>query len=158
MKTNNQKKLKNKIFIIWGLFISGVILVLLIFLLLAMNKPQPKTDNQNQPTLTSKTNPQQEQETYNRLMNKVEKEIDKLTNQQEQNPSLKYPPKTYYQNDGITISNIQEHNQNTGIMQKSIHFYDDGKTIRKINEYNPDKLIKETYYNQDGTIKETKTF
>ncbi|WP_238568822.1 DUF2963 domain-containing protein, partial [Chrysanthemum yellows phytoplasma] len=118
------------------------------------SNPQPKTDNQNQPTLTSKTNSQQEQETYNNIINKIEKEVDKLTKQQEQTPSLKYPHKTYYQNDGKTISNIQEHNQNTGIMQKSIHFYDDGKTIRKINEYNPDKLIKETYYNQDGTVKE----
>ncbi|ABC65802.1 conserved hypothetical protein (plasmid) [Aster yellows witches'-broom phytoplasma AYWB] len=91
-------------------------------------------------------------------MNKIEKEVDKLTQQQEQTPSLKYPPKTYYQNDGIKIRNIQEHNQNTGIIKKSTHFYDDGKTIRKINEYNDFNLIKEIYYNQDGTIKETKTF
>nr|WP_176705080.1 hypothetical protein [Onion yellows phytoplasma] len=48
MQTNNQKKLKNKIFIIWGLFITGVILVFLIILLLAMNKPQPQTEKQEQ--------------------------------------------------------------------------------------------------------------
>ncbi|PWV43537.1 MAG: hypothetical protein DF280_03665 ['Brassica napus' phytoplasma] len=129
MKTNNQPKLKNKIFIIWGLFITGVILVFLIILLLAMNKPQPKTDNQNQPTLTSKTNPQQEQETYNAILRKIEKEINELTNIKEQNPSLKYPPKTIWNPDG-TINQITELNQDTG------------------------DYLKTTYYNQDGTVKE----
>ncbi|MBT1577009.1 DUF2963 domain-containing protein, partial ['Elaeagnus angustifolia' witches'-broom phytoplasma] len=74
-------------------------------------------------------------------------------NQQEQNPLLKYPPKANYQDDGKTIKKIYEYNQNTGMIQKAIHFYDDGKTISCIDEYSPDQLIKETYYNQDGTIK-----
>ncbi|MCX2955897.1 MAG: DUF2963 domain-containing protein, partial [Candidatus Phytoplasma australiense] len=66
---------------------------------------------------------------------------------------FKYPPKTNYQDDGKTIKKIYEYNQNTGMIQKAIHFYDDGKTIICIDEYSPDQLIKETYYNQDGTIK-----
>ncbi|WP_342386794.1 DUF2963 domain-containing protein [Candidatus Phytoplasma asteris] len=172
MQTNNQKKLKNKIFIIWGLFISGVILVFLIILLLAMNKPQTKTDNQNKPTLTSKANLQQEQETYNAIISKIEKEIDKLTQQ--------YPPKTTYQKDGITprsyeiydskgklikdtyykidgktIKYIAEHDKDTNIMTKSTYYLDDGKTIDYINEYTPTGIfIKTTYYNPDGTVKE----
>ncbi|ABC65801.1 hypothetical protein AYWB_pIII04 (plasmid) [Aster yellows witches'-broom phytoplasma AYWB] len=48
MENNNKPKSKKKIFIIWGLFISGVILVLLMLLLLAINKPQPKIEKLNQ--------------------------------------------------------------------------------------------------------------
>ncbi|WP_024563528.1 DUF2963 domain-containing protein [Candidatus Phytoplasma tritici] len=157
MQTNNQKKLKNKIFIIWGLFISGVILVILIILLLAMN-PQLKTDTQNQPTLTSKTNSQQEQETYNRIVKETQKEIDKQTQLQVQTPSLKYPPEIDYFNDGKIIRSIKEYDQNTGIMTKLTCFYDDGKIIRQIDEYNGFNLIKETFFNPEGTIKETKTY
>nr|WP_256325998.1 DUF2963 domain-containing protein [Primula red phytoplasma]AIJ02302.1 hypothetical protein [Primula red phytoplasma] len=129
VETPNQPTLINKIFIIWGLFITGVILFLLIILLLAMNKPQPKVETPNQPTLTSKTNLQQEEETYNAIMNSIQKEIGELTNIKEQNPSLKYPPKTIWNPDG-TINQITELNQDTG------------------------DYLKTTYYNQDGTVKE----
>ena len=158
MKIDNSKISKTKIFIIWGLFISGVILVFLIILLLAMNKPQPQTDIQNQPTLTSKTNVQQEQETYNRVIKEIEEEINKQTQLQVQTPSLKYPPEIDYFNDGKRIRSIKEHDQSTGIMIKLTCFYDDGKTIRQIDEYNGFNLIKETFYNPDGTIKETKNY
>ncbi len=169
MKTNIQKKSKNQIFIIWGLFISGVILVILIILLLAM-KPQLKTDTQNQPTLTSKTNSQQEQETYNRLMNKIEKEIDSLT-QQQQTPLLKYPKKTTHYPNG-SILEIAEFNQDTGKKIKETEYdKDTGKIIKVVDfdengkwsivhRYHKDtgKLTRETFYNPDGTIKETKTY
>nr|WP_015083757.1 DUF2963 domain-containing protein [Candidatus Phytoplasma tritici]AFW98260.1 cop number control protein [Candidatus Phytoplasma tritici] len=164
MQTNNQKKSKNKIFIIWGLFISGVILVILIILLLAM---KPKS------IITNKTIPQQEQETYNRLMNKIEKEIDDLTKtKQEQKSTLKYPNKI------ITLPNgfleITEYNQDTGKKIKytelkinqngneklKVIFFDENEKDLMIDEYDPQtgKFIKRTHFNPDGTIKETKTY
>ncbi|GAK74210.1 cop number control protein, partial ['Chrysanthemum coronarium' phytoplasma] len=73
MKTNNQTKSKNKIFIIWGLFITGVILVFLIILLLAFNKPQSKIETPSQHNLNSKSDIQKEQETYNKIMSKIKK-------------------------------------------------------------------------------------
>nr|WP_014182593.1 DUF2963 domain-containing protein ['Brassica napus' phytoplasma]AEB00652.1 hypothetical protein ['Brassica napus' phytoplasma] len=175
MQTNNQKKLKYIIFIIWGLFISGVILVFLIILLLAMNKPQTKTDNQNKPTLTSKANLQQEQETYNAILRKIESEFDELTTEKEivHHPGSKnikhikiFNSQTkkeikrinYVIGDGKTVKQVWEINPE-GVVIKSTHYQDDGKTINWIREINPDgKPTKITYYNKDGTIKETKTF
>nr|WP_015060109.1 DUF2963 domain-containing protein [Onion yellows phytoplasma]BAI39434.1 hypothetical protein [Onion yellows phytoplasma]BAI39440.1 hypothetical protein [Onion yellows phytoplasma] len=151
MQTNNQKKLKNKIFIIWGLFITGVILVFLIILLLAMNKPQPKTDNQNQPTLTSKTNPQQEQEIYNEILNKIKNEVDELTNIKE----------IVYRPDDKTINYIKILDSQTKKEIKRI-VYDgaDDENITSIREFNPEgKLIKETFYLLDGkTISSIREF
>nr|BAH22134.1 hypothetical protein [Onion yellows phytoplasma] len=151
MKTNNQKKLKNKIFIIWGLFITGVILVFLIILLLAMNKTQPKTDNQNQPTLTSKTNLQQEQETYNAILRKIKSEVDELTNIKE----------IVYRPDDKTINYIKILDSQTKKEIKRI-VYDgaDDENITSIREFNPEgKLIKETFYLLDGkTISSIREF
>ncbi|GAK74153.1 MULTISPECIES: DUF2963 domain-containing protein [16SrI (Aster yellows group)] len=145
------KKNKKFIFIVWGLFISVSVIGLLILLLLFL---QPKQSQQsfNQPVEAKpiQSFSQQEQETYNAILNKIDKEVDKLT--------LKYPHKIYYQDDGKKITNIHEFNQNTGIMNKSTHFYEDGKTIKEINEYNDSKLLKSTYYNPDGTIKKVKTY
>ncbi|WP_341833800.1 putative cop number controling protein (plasmid) [Candidatus Phytoplasma asteris] len=186
MKTNNQPKLKNKIFIIWGLFISGVILVFLIILLLAINKPQPKIETINQQHLKSKTNPQQEQETYNAIMNKIEKEIDELTKpkqepvsnvetnkQQEQETHNAIMNKiekeideltsrtkvVSYHSDGITPS-AQEIYDQTGNKIKYLMLDSDGESIQCIKEYNPQtgNKIKETYYNHDGTVKKVKNF
>nr|WP_015083762.1 DUF2963 domain-containing protein [Candidatus Phytoplasma tritici]AFW98270.1 cop number control protein [Candidatus Phytoplasma tritici] len=150
MKTNNQTKPKNKIFIIWGLFITGAILIFLIFLLLAINKSQSNVDNQNQPNLNSKTNSQQEQETYNKLMNKIEKEINDLTSKSKV---------VSYHSDGITPS-AQEIYDQTGNKIKYIMLDSDGKSIQCIKEYNPQtgNKIKETYYNHDGTVKKVKNF
>ncbi|GAK74205.1 DUF2963 domain-containing protein, partial ['Chrysanthemum coronarium' phytoplasma] len=56
--------------------------------------------------------------------------IDDLTKpMQQQNPSLKYPPKFIWNPDG-TINQITELDQDTG------------------------DYLKTTYYNQDGTVKE----
>lgn len=176
MQTNNQKKLKNKIFIIWGLFITGVILVFLIILLLAMNKTQPKTDNQNQPTLTSKTNPQQEQEIYNEILNKIKNEVDELTTEKEivyridgknihyikilDSQTKKEIKRINYHDDGKTIFYIETFDSQTGQKIKEDTYKDNGKNIHYSIEYNPitGTKIKMTYYNLDGTIKETKTF
>lgn len=76
MKTDNPIKPKTKIFIIWGLFISAVILVLVTILLLFLQlKPQSNI----------KTNPQQDQETYNKILNKINQEVDKLTKPSNEN-------------------------------------------------------------------------
>ncbi|ABC65796.1 conserved hypothetical protein (plasmid) [Aster yellows witches'-broom phytoplasma AYWB] len=155
MKNNNHKNPKNKIFIIWGLFISGVILVFLILLLLAINKPQPKTDTQNQQHLQSNINAEQEQQTYNRVINKIESEIDKLTQQQEQTPLLKYPPKIRYYDDGIKIFSIEKYNQDTGKLIKDIYYKNDGETIEYTVDYNSDGSILNTFYNPDGTVRDT---
>nr|WP_015083747.1 DUF2963 domain-containing protein [Candidatus Phytoplasma tritici]AFW98264.1 cop number control protein [Candidatus Phytoplasma tritici] len=184
MQTNNQTKPKNKIFIIWGLFITGVILIFLIFLLLAL-KPQTNVDTQNKQTLQPNVDAKKEQETYNRLMNKIEKEINDLTNKKE----------TFYQPDGTTISKIEIKNAGDKLIKRIVYF-DDGQNIKWIKEYDPQtnlqikntvhnkqgkiiQIIKnkpskdyiveeynpqtgikigETYYNSDGTVKEVKTF
>ncbi|MBT1576989.1 hypothetical protein KEC49_02400, partial ['Elaeagnus angustifolia' witches'-broom phytoplasma] len=86
MKKN--KSNKKKIFLIlWGFFFVIALIVILYILLVSLQSE----------TFRVETNPQQEQETYNNILNKIDKEIDKLTNQQEQNPLLKYPPKANYQ-------------------------------------------------------------
>nr|WP_012662295.1 DUF2963 domain-containing protein [Onion yellows phytoplasma]BAH22368.1 copy number control protein [Onion yellows phytoplasma] len=184
MKTNDQTKSNNKIFIILGLFITGVILVFLIILLLSINKLQSKTDIQNQKQVETQQQKetqhqvnipsQQEQKIYNDILKKIDKEIDKLT--------IQYPPKTIYQKDGITpksyeiydskgkllkdtyykpdgktIYYIAEYDENTNIMIKATYYKPDGKTIDYINEYTPTGIqIKTTYYNQDGTVKKVK--
>src|SRR5437868_466029 len=103
MKINNQLKSKKNIFLIWGLFTLASILVVLVILLLAI-KPESTT-------IINKPTPQEQDKTYNRLMNKLEKEIDKLTQKQEQTSSLKYPPKTIYHDDGKKIQYIEEYDQ-----------------------------------------------
>nr|WP_015060839.1 DUF2963 domain-containing protein [Periwinkle little leaf phytoplasma]AFA53692.1 copy number control protein [Periwinkle little leaf phytoplasma] len=177
MKTNNQTKSKNKIFIIWGLFITGFILVFLIILLLSL-KPKQSQQSFNQPLEVKpiQSSQQQEQETYNAILKKIDKEVDKLT--------LQYPPKTIYQKDGITpksyeiydskgkllkdtyyksdgktIYYIAEHDKNTNIMIKATYYKSDGKTIDYINEYTPTGIqIRTTYYHPDGTVKEELTY
>ncbi|ABC65791.1 conserved hypothetical protein (plasmid) [Aster yellows witches'-broom phytoplasma AYWB] len=160
MKNNNHKNPKNKIFIIWGLFISGVILVFLILLLLAINKPQPKTDTQNPQHLNSKINNQQEQQTYNAIIKKIEKEVDKLTQQQEQTPSLKYPPTiNYYGGNEKKIHDIEEYDQDTGKKIKET-YYDFNGIVGYIAKYSKDTgdIIQKTFYNPDGTEKKVKHF
>ncbi|MGL9687663.1 MAG: DUF2963 domain-containing protein, partial [Candidatus Phytoplasma sp. TWB_XP] len=64
-----------------------------------------------------------------------------------------------YRPDGKTIAHIDEFNPE-GKPIKTTYFQADGKTISSIDEYNPEgiKIIKKTYYNPDGTVKEVKTF
>ena len=58
------------------MFISAVILVLVTILLLFLQlKPQSNI----------KTNPQQDQETYNKILNKINQEVDKLTKPSNEN-------------------------------------------------------------------------
>ncbi|WP_024563532.1 DUF2963 domain-containing protein [Candidatus Phytoplasma tritici] len=152
MQTNNQKKLKNKIFIIWGLFISGVIFVITILFLLIL-KPTISNLKKQEPLSNVKTKTQQEQENYNRIINKIEKEVDELTQQPEQTSSLKYPPKTTYYGDGKKIKCIDEYNQESGKLIKAIEYYENGN-ILLVEEYQKGFLSKATYFNLDGTIKE----
>ena len=209
MKTNNQKN-KKMIFIIWGVIYFSLCYFSFYNKLLANNVPHTKNEDQKQPNLKSNIDTEQEQQTYNRILNKIEKEVDKLTSQSEQTPSLKYPPKIYYDRDGKTYKKIEEYNQDTGeynkvifylggkiityideinhdtreynkvicfnllngkkihhiikckqdtmLSKKIINFYDDNQTIHYIEEYNKDKgeLFKKTFYNPDGTVRETK--
>ncbi|WP_034172317.1 DUF2963 domain-containing protein, partial [Chrysanthemum yellows phytoplasma] len=64
---------------------------------------------------------------------------------------------TYYYDNGKEISSIDEFNPE-GKPIKTTYYQYDGKTISSIDEYNPEgiKIIKKTYYNRDGTIKEVK--
>ncbi len=155
MKISKLNK-KSIILIIGGLFIIGVILLITLLFLLFLKPTNPNSKQQE--SLSNVESNNQQDKTYNSIINKIEKEVDDLTKKPDQNLTLKYPPKIYYFNYGKKIRNIQEYEQNTGIMAKSTHFYDDGKTIRQINEYNDFNLIKETYYNLDGNIKEIKTY
>ncbi|MGL9687939.1 MAG: DUF2963 domain-containing protein [Candidatus Phytoplasma sp. TWB_XP] len=144
MKTNNQTKSKNKkiILIIWGFFISFVMIVLLTLLLLKLQK---SPENQKEPEVDNKQEPQkeelkqQEQQTYNSLLKKIETEVDKLTNdnkqqttqEEDQQPNtLKYPPDTTFQFDGGKI--VCEFNQDTGKIIKSTHYNSDS-TIRRVD-------------------------
>ncbi|WP_308495554.1 DUF2963 domain-containing protein [New Jersey aster yellows phytoplasma] len=136
---------------------------MLIILLLVNNKIQPKTYDQNQHNLNSKTDIPQEQENYNIILNKIDKEVDKLTQQQEptisekQPPKIKYPPKIYYNRAGTTIHHINEINQDTGKYNKVIHYQPDGKAIKYIAERDQDTMLfikKSTHFYDDGkTIK-----
>lgn len=170
MKKNKSNKKKIILIFLGFLFLIAVIVLLSILLLFLQSKSFVKQE----PVSKVETNNQQEQETYNAILNKIDKEVDKLT--------LLYPPKTIYQKDGITpksyeiydskgkllkdtyyksdgktIDHIAEHDKNTNIMIKSTYYKSDGKTIDYINEYTPTGIIiKRTYYNPDGTVKEEK--
>ncbi|MBS2126490.1 DUF2963 domain-containing protein ['Fragaria x ananassa' phyllody phytoplasma] len=165
MKIDNQKKSKNIIFIVWGLFITGTILFLLIILLLAINKNQTKTENPNQQeqeTVENQSNipsPEEQAKTYNAIMAKVDKEIDVLTTTknvifQPDGKTIKYIDEydkntgfiiktTKYQNDGETIEYIDECDKNTGFIIKSTRYQDDGKTISHIEDARQNRLIYE---------------
>ncbi|WP_024563746.1 hypothetical protein [Candidatus Phytoplasma tritici] len=166
MENNNQQKSKNMIFIIWGLFISTVILVLLIILLLAVNKPQTRIETQKQQHLKFKTDTEKDK-TYNRLINKKEKEADKLTPQPESSKSnLEYPNTIIKLPDGF--EETTEYNQDTGKKLKvstikestnfitKIIYFDENEKYSKMYEYDQDTgfILTKTYYNPDGTIKQ----
>ncbi|MGL9687329.1 MAG: DUF2963 domain-containing protein [Candidatus Phytoplasma sp. TWB_XP] len=138
--------IKNKkiIFIIWGFVISFVMIVLLTLLLLSLQpKSSPQSFNQPVEAKPIQSSAQQEQETYNNILNKIEKEVNELTNIKE----IVYCP------DGKTIKHIKILDSETKKEIKRIFYHDDGKRIYFINEYNPEgKLIKETDYDVDGKI------
>ncbi len=187
MKTNNQTKSKNKkiILIIWGFVISFVMIVLLTLLLLSL---QPKQSQQsfNQPVDVKpiQSSSQQEQETYNAILNKIDKEVNELTNIKEivyspdgktikhikilDSETKKEIKRIVYHDDGKTINWIKEFDPQTSLLIKNIIHDKQGKikNIVKYNslreyvfeEYNPQTGIKigETYYNSDGTVKEVR--
>lgn len=169
MKTSKPHK-KKVILILWGFLLLIIVIVFLTILLLSL---QTKPSNKQEPVSNVKTNSQQEQETYNRLMSKIEKEIDDLTKKPESSESnlLKYPPKTRHYTNGAILE-ITEYNQNTGKpIKESVYYENTGKikTIvdfdengkwKVVHRYDEDtgKLKSETFYNPDGTIKETKTY
>ncbi len=134
------------IFIIWGLLISLAVIGLLIILLLAI-KPQTKTDTAS------------EQQTYNIIFNKIQKEVDKLNQPPKSN--LKYPNKIINLSNGLL--EITEYNQDTGKKLKEstnkrikVIVFDENEKYSKIDEYDLKKgLIRQTFYNPDGTVKTT---
>ena len=207
MKISKLNK-KSIILIIGGLFIIGVILLITLLFLLFLKPTNPNSKQQE--SLSNVESNNQQDKTYNSIIYNNKKEVDKLTSQSEQTPSLKYPPKIYYDRDGKTYKKIEEYNQDTGeynkvifylggkiityideinhdtreynkvicfnllngkkihhiikckqdtmLSKKIINFYDDNQTIHYIEEYNKDKgeLFKKTFYNPDGTVRETK--
>jgi uncharacterized membrane protein YhiD involved in acid resistance len=159
LKINNYNKSKNKIFIIWGLFIIGVIMVLLTLLFLSINNSQTKLDIQNHDI-----NNEKEQQTYNNILNKIDNEVDKLTNNNQEKDKLVNMVqekdefgniiKKFYNDDGKTIKYIDIFDSQTEkkIMKK--HFFDDGQTVEFIIEFNQEgEPIKSTRYQRDGTIR-----
>jgi hypothetical protein len=164
LKINNYNKSKNKIFIIWGLFIMGVIMVLLTLLFLSINNSQTKLDIQNHDI-----NNEKEQQTYNNILNKIDNEVDKLTNNNQEEDATKPKPIIYYKDDGKTIHHIEEFNPSNGKKIKTTYYNDDGITIKliyyndngmtfhHIEEFNPSNgiTIKLTYYKDDGITIDT---
>jgi hypothetical protein len=169
------KKNKKIIFIIWGFFFSIAVIGLLIILLLSL---QPKQSHQsfNQPVEAKpiQSSAQQEQETYNAILKKIESEVDKLSIEEEivyysdgktidyikilDSKTKKEIKRISYHDDGKTITSLKEFNPE-GKLTKLTFYLLDGKTISSINEINSaGKIIKTTYYNPDGTVKEVKTF
>lgn len=62
---------------------------------------------------------------------------------------------TCYQNDGKTLWSIIQYDLKTGNQIKSTDFCDDGVTVKVIHEYDasiPNKIIKATWFKEDGTI------
>ncbi|GAK74169.1 DUF2963 domain-containing protein ['Chrysanthemum coronarium' phytoplasma] len=176
MKTNDQTKSNNKIFIIWGLFISVSVVGLLILLLLFL---QPKQSQQsfNQPVEAKpiQSFSQQEQETYNAILKKIDREVDKLSIEEKivyspdgkikhikilDSTTKKEIKRIIYHDDGKTIFYIETFDSQTGKKIKEDTYKDGGKILNYIVEFNPTtgEKIKITYYNQDGTVKEEKTF
>jgi hypothetical protein len=146
MENKDSKKI-NIIFIIWGLSISSAVIFLLIILLLAINERiNPSSIIETQ--LWSI--PQQETQTYNRIIPKINKKVDQLSTS----------PKINYQQDCKTISNIEEYDPSTGTLIKQTHYNDDGIKIEYIMEFDPStgKKIKKTEYHNDGTIKKEKNY
>ncbi|WP_339332506.1 flagellar protein FlaG, partial [Paulownia witches'-broom phytoplasma] len=143
-------------------------------LLLALQPEQASKSTPKQIQIPQQPNSQQEQETYNDILNKINKEVDKLTNEEE----LVYHPgsktinyvkvydaktkkiiqRTFYNSDGKTIKTIEEYTPE-GKLTKITNYIKDGKTIFSINEYNSEEnIIKQTFYNPDGTVKEESTY
>jgi ribosomal protein S16 len=162
MSKNNSKKL-NIIFIIWGLSISLSVICLSIILLLSV-KHQSIPSSIIEPQIV--IIPQQETESYNRIINKIEQEFNKLTsnpkqetesynimiqNEKESNKLISNQ-KIYYQKDGKTIEYIHEFDPSTGKIIKEIYYQEDGQTIEYINEFDPstEELIKKIQYYKDG--------
>ena len=126
MKISKLNK-KSIILIIGGLFISGVILLITLLFLLFLKPTNPNSKQQE--SLSNVESNNQQDKTYNSIIYNNKKEVDKLTSQSEQTPSLKYPPKIYYDRDGKKYKKIEEYNQDTGKMIREKHYQDDGKTI-----------------------------
>nr|ATL14546.1 hypothetical protein [Rice orange leaf phytoplasma] len=171
---------KNKkiILIIWGLFISLSVIGLLILLLLSLESKQSQ-QSFNQPVEAKpiQSSSQQEQETYNAILNKIDKEVDKLTKPANRIEKINYPDGTLhfineydsktgkmvkqksYRTSG-TLECINEYDSQKGFKFKSTNYYSDGKQISLIREFDSKTghNFKTTYYNPDGTVKEEKTF
>nr|WP_015060418.1 DUF2963 domain-containing protein [Periwinkle leaf yellowing phytoplasma]AEA36706.1 hypothetical protein [Periwinkle leaf yellowing phytoplasma] len=183
----NKSNKKKIILILWGfLFVIAVTVLLSMLLLSLQSKQSQQSFNQPVEAKPIQSSAQQEQETYNAILKKIESEVNELTNIKE----IVYHP------DGKTIKHIKILDSTTKKEIKRIVYYDDGKTINWIKEYNPQTslLIKntvhdkqgkiknivkynslreyvfeeynpqtgikigETYYNPDGTVKEVKTY
>ncbi|GLH61012.1 DUF2963 domain-containing protein [Paulownia witches'-broom phytoplasma] len=178
MKNNNQPKSKNKkiIFIIWGLFISVSVIGLLIILLLALQPEQASKSTPKQIQIPQQPNSQQEEETYNDILNKINKEVDKLTNEEEivYHPGSKtinyikvYDSKTkkeikriYYKLDGGKTLKLICEITLEGDITKATYYQEDEKTIKWIKDFKPEVNQGQiTYYAEDGkTILDVQTF
>ncbi|BAD04544.1 MAG: hypothetical protein QS2022_5280 [Candidatus Phytoplasma asteris] len=118
-----------------------------------------------------KASAQQEQETFNNILKKIESEVESLTTEQEivyhpggktikhikilDSKNKKEIKRIIYHDDGKTINQIWETNPE-GTIIKATYYQDDAKTINLIKEINPEgKPTQITYYNPDGTVKET---
>jgi len=168
--TKNKSNKKKIILIFCGFLISIIVIVLLSILLFFL---QSTSSVKQEPVSNVETNNQQEQETYNAILKKIETEVDELTTQKEivYHPGSKtikhikiFDSQTkkeikrinYVLDDGKTVKQIWEINPE-GTIIKSTHYQVDGKTINWIKEINPEgNPTKITYYNPDGTVKEEK--
>nr|ABR08379.1 hypothetical protein [Paulownia witches'-broom phytoplasma] len=168
------KKNKKIIFIIWGLFISVSVIGLLIILLLALQpKQSPQSFNQPVEDKPIQSSSQQEQETYNNIINKIGKEVDELTKPRQKinyrkdgktifyietfdSQTGKKIKEDTYKADGKTLDYIWIFSPQTGEKIKSENYSADGKSINYIEEFNPTtgNIIKTISYKPDNYIKE----
>nr|WP_012477879.1 DUF2963 domain-containing protein [Candidatus Phytoplasma australiense]ABA02282.1 unknown [Candidatus Phytoplasma australiense] len=159
MSKNNPSKI-SLVFVFWALAISAAVIFILFLLFLSLKDQKQSTPkvSENPPNIPSDFDKKQ-QETYNKLLNKLDKEIDKITsndnkstdNKSTDNESTKKDPK--YRSDG-TLEKINEYDPQTGRLIKCILYNDNGKSIISINEYDPttEKTIKITEYDKDTKL------
>nr|WP_012477126.1 hypothetical protein [Candidatus Phytoplasma australiense]ABD04142.1 hypothetical protein [Candidatus Phytoplasma australiense] len=144
MSKNNSSKI-SLVFVFWALSISAAVIFILFLVFLSLKQEKESKPKENKTEDKQNEIAKKQQEQYNNLLNKLDKEIDKITSNDENKTTKKETFRDIYNSDNLV---------------KTTSFHEDGKTPREIIERDPetDTTRKITYYNLDGTIKETYYF